>query len=73
MNQVSEAITTVFGIVLLAAIGYEIRRRRKHLRELYNVLDHEDVDMITDLDAMLEKGLLKSYVPEFEFAETAKP
>jgi len=69
MNQVSEAITSVFGIVLLAAIGYELRRRRKRLRELYNVLDHDDVAVIADLDTLLKEGSLKQYVPEFEFSE----
>lgn len=69
MNQVSEAITSVFGIVLLAAIGYELRRRRKRLRELYNVLDHDDVAVIGDLDTLLKDGSLKQYVPEFEFSE----
>jgi hypothetical protein len=69
MNQVSEAITTVFGFVLIVAIGYELRRRRKRLRELYNVLDHEDVAVIADLDNLLQSGALKQYVPEFEFSE----
>jgi hypothetical protein len=72
MNQVSEAITSIFGIVLIAAIGYELRRRRKKLRELYNVLDHEDLEVVADLDAMLKKGELKAYVPDFEFHETTR-
>jgi hypothetical protein len=29
MNQVSELLTTVFGFVLVGAIVYEIKRRRK--------------------------------------------
>lgn len=72
MNQVSEAITSVFGLVLIAAIGYELRRRRKRLRELYNVLDHEDLAVVADLEALLKKGALKSYVPEFEYHEATK-
>jgi hypothetical protein len=70
MNQVSEVITSVFGILLIAAIGFEIRRRRTRLRELYNVLDHEDLAVVSDLDEMLNNGLLKPYTPEFEFSET---
>lgn len=72
MNQVSEAITSVFGIILIAAIGYELRRRRKKLRELYNVLDHEDLAVVADLDDMLKKGVLKTYVPDFEFHEATQ-
>ena len=69
MNQVSEVITSVFGIVLLAAIGFEIRRRRTRLRELYNVLDKEDLAVVSDLDDLVNNGLLKPYIPEFEFTE----
>ncbi|HAZ41146.1 MAG TPA: hypothetical protein DCY52_02645 [Methylococcaceae bacterium] len=72
MNQVSEAITSMFGLILIAAIGYELRRRRKRLRELYNVLDHEDLAVVADLDEMLKKGTLKTYVPDFEFHETTR-
>lgn len=72
MNQVSEAITSIFGIVLIVAIGYELRRRRKKLRELYNVLDHEDLAVVADLEEMLQKGLLKNYVPDFEFHEASR-
>jgi hypothetical protein len=72
MNQVSEAITSMFGLILIAAIGYELRRRRKRLRELYNVLDHEDLAVVSDLDELLKKGVLKTYVPEFEFHEAAR-
>lgn len=67
MNAVSEALTSIFGLVLIAAIGYEISRRRKKLRELYNVLDSEDQLVVADLDEMLKSGQLKTYVPEFEF------
>jgi hypothetical protein len=67
MNAISETLTSVFGIVLLAAIGYEIRRRRKRLRELYNVLDAEDRLMVADLDQLLLAGEIKPYTPEFEF------
>ncbi|MEY4685949.1 MAG: hypothetical protein RLZ25_2408 [Pseudomonadota bacterium] len=72
MNQVSEAITSLFGFILIAAIGYELKRRRKKLRELYNVLDHEDLAVVADLDEMLKQGVLKNYVPDFEFHEATR-
>lgn len=59
MNQVTEILTTVFGVVLVGAIAYEIKRRRKHLRELYNVLDEEDKDVVAELDRMVAAGLLQ--------------
>jgi hypothetical protein len=62
MNQVTEVLTTVFGVVLIGAIAYEIKRRRKHLRELYNVLDAEDKHVVAELDQMVASGLLQPFV-----------
>lgn len=59
MNQVTEVLTTVFGIVLIGAIAFEIKRRRKHLRDLYNVLDEEDKHVVAELDEMVASGLLQ--------------
>jgi hypothetical protein len=63
MEQFNEALTSVFGIVLLAAIGYEVRRRRKKLREVYNLLDSEDKALVAELDRMLAAGQLHRYEP----------
>jgi hypothetical protein len=62
MNQVTEVLTTVFGLVLIGAIAVEIRQRRKRLRELYNVLDAEDKQVVADLDQLVATGVLKPYV-----------
>ena len=61
MNSIGEAITAVFGIVLVAAIALEIRQRRKRLRELYNVLDAEDRQLVADLDTLVANGILQPY------------
>lgn len=61
MNQVSEVLTAVFGVALVGAIAYEIRRRRRHLRELYNVLDEEDKHVVAELDAMVASGQLQRF------------
>ncbi len=61
MNAIGESITTVFGIVLVAAIALEIRQRRKRLRELYNVLDAEDRQLVADLDTLVANGILQPY------------
>jgi hypothetical protein len=63
MEQFNEVLTSVFGIVLLAAIGYEVRRRRKKLREVYNLLDSEDKALVAELDRMLAAGQLHRYEP----------
>jgi hypothetical protein len=59
MNQVSELLTTVFGVVLGGEIAYEIKRRRKHLCDLYNVLDEEDKHVVAELDQMVAAGVLQ--------------
>ena len=56
MGQVSEAMT--FGIVLMVAIGYEVRRQRRRLRALYNVLDAEDRSVVAELDSLVASGAL---------------
>jgi hypothetical protein len=58
MGQVSEAITMTFGIVLMVAIGYEVRRQRRRLRALYNVLDAEDRSVVAELDSLVASGAL---------------
>ncbi|MEI6354446.1 MAG: hypothetical protein D4R76_10650 [Methylococcus sp.] len=62
MNSVSEIITSAFGIILLAAVGYELKQRRRRLRELYNVLDAEDKHVVADLDEMVKHGLITPYI-----------
>ncbi|NBT43435.1 MAG: hypothetical protein EBT06_00665 [Gammaproteobacteria bacterium] len=63
MNSVSDIITSAFGILLLAAVAYELKQRRKRLRELYNVLDAEDKQVVADLDEMVKHGLITPYTP----------
>ncbi len=58
MNQVTEVLTTLFGFALIGAMAFEIKRRRKHLRELYNILDAEDKHVVAELDQMVASGLL---------------
>ncbi len=61
MNQVSEVLTAVFGIALVGAMAYEVRRRRRHLRALYNVLDGEDMHVVAELDALVASGQLQRF------------
>ncbi len=61
MNSVSDIITSAFGMILLAALAYELKQRRKRLRELYNVLDAEDKQVVADLDEMVKHGLIMPY------------
>lgn len=61
MEQFNQILTTVFGVALVGALGFEIARRRRKLRELYNVLDAEDRHVVAELDQMVASGLLQQY------------
>jgi hypothetical protein len=61
MEQFNQTLTSVFGILLVTAIGFEIRRRRKKLREVYNLLDSEDKALVSELEQMLAAGQLHRY------------
>lgn len=64
MGNASEAITLFLGALMVTAIGYEINRRRKELREVYDVLDHETKHIAHQLEDMIEKGKLRPYTEE---------
>ena len=61
MEQISHFLTTAFGIVLVGAIAYEIKRRRRKLREIYDVLDVDDKQVVAELDLMVESGALQPF------------
>lgn len=61
MEQFNQALTSVFGLLLVTAIGYEIRNRRKKLREVYNLLDSEDKALVVELEQLLAAGQLQRY------------
>jgi hypothetical protein len=63
MEQVNSVITTTFGLLLMASVAYEIRRLRKKLRALYNLLDNEDKAIVAELDEMLSTGQLQRFTP----------
>jgi len=61
MGQVSEAVTLFFAAVLITTLGIEINRRKKKLREVYDVLDAETKHIAAELEHMIEHGKLKPY------------
>lgn len=64
MGQVSEAVTLFFAAVLITTLGIEINRRKKNLRELYDVLDTETKHIAAELEQMIEEGKLKPYTED---------
>ncbi|HWO99307.1 MAG TPA: hypothetical protein VNL74_01600 [Methylococcus sp.] len=61
MEKLSDLLTTAVGLLFLAVMAFEIKRRRDHLREVYNVLDAEDRKIVGELDRMVELGDIQPY------------
>ena len=64
MGNVSEAVTVIFAAVMVAAVGYEVRRRQRKLSALYDVLDVETRHITADLEKLVGQGVLKPYTEE---------
>lgn len=61
MSEASEAITVLFAALIIAATGYEIRRRQIKLRAVYDVLDTETRHIAVGLEQLVAQGVLKPY------------
>lgn len=64
MEKASHLITTVIGVVMVGLVAFEINRRRKQLREVYDVLETEDKQVVADLEHLVELGLVSPYSGE---------
>ena len=64
MSEATEAVTLFFAALMVAAVGYEVKRRQKKLRALYDVLDSETKHIAAELEAMIREGSLKPYAGE---------
>ncbi len=54
----------VMGLVVFAALGYmvfEINRRQAKLKELFDVLDHRDMEFTNSLEDLVRGGVLRPY------------
>lgn len=51
------------GLILVASVGYETRRRRDRLRQVFNVFDKKESKVAEALEIMVKSGHLKPYMP----------
>lgn len=61
MEGISTLLTTTLSAIVLTVMAIEIKRRRKKLREIYDVLDSEHRQVVNELDRMVDNGELKAY------------
>jgi hypothetical protein len=53
----------LLGALLIFGIGYEAERRRKRLRQVFDVFDREESKIAEALERMVESGQLKPHIP----------
>jgi hypothetical protein len=63
MNEELPIIPLVIGAGLALYLGYEIDRRRNKLRRVFNTFDKRESKIADALEALVESGALKQYVP----------
>jgi hypothetical protein len=56
-------VPLIIGAILVATVGYETRRRRDRLRQIFNVFDKKESKVAEALEAMVKNGQLKPYIP----------
>ena len=64
MTEVSEALTVFFAAILVAAAGYEVKRRQQKLRAIYDVLDTDTKHIAAELEQMVQQGALRPYTED---------
>ena len=59
MNQnITDIVAGIAGLLATAWVAVEISRRRARLRELYDVLDHNDRKLTQRLEDLVSQGTL---------------
>ena len=62
MDRTADILTVVFGALVVAYTAFEIYRRIRRLRDLYQVLGREEYPLVARLEDMAAEGLLQPYV-----------
>ncbi len=62
-EQFSNIIAGLTAALALTWLGFEINRKRKRLRETYDVLNKDDRHICVALEQMVEDGKLKPWTP----------
>ena len=57
-------VPILVGAAGVLYFGYEVDRQRHKLRAIFNVFDREESMIASALEALVESGQLKPYVPK---------
>jgi hypothetical protein len=59
--SLTDVLAGVAGIVLVAYMGFELSRRQRRLRALFDVLDGADATLTRELSDLVDSGALRPY------------
>ena len=57
-------VPAVVAGLLLACLGFEIERKRSHLRRVFGLLDRDELKLVGLLDTMVAKGEIRALSPQ---------
>ncbi len=46
----------VFGVVLVAYVGYKVKRKRQHLNRIAGILRNHEMALVVSLEALVDCG-----------------
>jgi hypothetical protein len=59
--SLTDVLTAAAGIVAVVYLGFELSRRQRRLRALFNVLDGADATLTRELSDLVDSGALRPY------------
>ena len=59
--SVTDVLVAAAGVVAVAYMGFEVSRRQRRLRALFNVLDGADATLTRELSDLVDSGALRPY------------
>lgn len=59
--SVTDVLAAAAGVVAVAYFGFELSRRQRKLRALFNVLDGADATLTSQLSDLVDSGALRPY------------
>jgi chorismate-pyruvate lyase len=59
--SLTDVLAAAAGAVAVTYLGFELSRRQRKLRELFNVLDGADASLTRELSDLVDSGVLRPY------------
>ena len=59
--SLTDVLAAAAGVVAVVYLGFEVSRRQRRLRALFNVLDGADATLTRELSDLVDSGALRPY------------